>query len=72
MRLTSLSIALLLAALAAPAAAQTAAERAACESDAKKHCPGVRPIGGKLLDCMSSKKDKLTDACRKVVESKGR
>jgi hypothetical protein len=71
MRLVSLSL-LIVASLATPALAQTAAERAACEADAKKYCPGVRPIGGKLLECMSKNKDKLTDSCRKVIESRSR
>jgi hypothetical protein len=71
MRLFSFIFVLLIASLATPVLAQTAAERAACEADAKKFCPGVRPIGGKLLECMSKEKAKLTEACRKVIESRG-
>jgi hypothetical protein len=63
---------LLATSLATPALAQSAAERAACEADAKKLCPGVRPIGGQLLNCLATNKAKLTDACKKVVESKGK
>ena len=72
MRLFSFSFVLLIASLATPVLAQTAAERAACEADAKKFCPGIRPIGGQLLACMAKEKAKLSDACRKVVESKGK
>jgi hypothetical protein len=67
-----LSLVLIIASLATPALAQSAAERAACEGDAKKLCPGIRPIGGQLLTCLAKNKAKLTDACKKVVESKGK
>jgi hypothetical protein len=67
-----LSLVLIIASLATPAFAQTASERAACEADAKQLCPGVRPIGGQLLACLAKNKTNLNDACRKVVESKGK
>jgi hypothetical protein len=55
--------------MGAPCAfAQTAAERAACRDDFQKLCPGVSPGGGRILGCLSKQKDKLSDACRKVVE----
>ncbi len=72
MRYALLALILLFGSLATPASAQSAAERAACEADAKKVCPGVRPIGGQLLDCLAKQKDKLSDACKKVVDSRGK
>lgn len=51
--------------------AQTAAERAACMDDFKKLCPGVAPGGGRVLGCLSKQKDKLTEACRAVVQKHG-
>jgi hypothetical protein len=58
--------------MGAPCAfAQTAAERAACSGDFKKLCPGVAPGGGRVLGCLSKQKDKLSDACRQVVEKHG-
>lgn len=68
----SIMLVALFASLAAPALAQTAAERAACQGDAQKLCPGIRPIGGQLLACLAKEKAKLTGACKKVVESKGK
>ncbi len=64
--------ALLLAGLSSTAFAQTAEQRAACEADAKKLCSGVMPGGGRILDCLATQKNKLSDACKKVVESQGR
>lgn len=64
--------ALLLAGLSSTALAQTAEQRAACEADVKKLCSGIMPGGGRILDCLAKQKDKLSDACKKVVESQGR
>ncbi len=72
MRLFSFSLALLAASLATPALAQTAAQRAACEADSKKFCAGTLPGGGRILVCLAKQKDKLSDACKKVVESQGK
>ncbi len=69
MRVALLTLILLVGSLATPASAQTAAERAACEADTKKFCPGMMPGGGRILDCLAKQKDKLTDACKKVVDS---
>ncbi len=55
-----------------PAVAQTAAERAACEADTKKFCPGIMPGGGRIIECLAKQKDKLTDACKKVVDAQGK
>jgi hypothetical protein len=70
-RIVLLSAALSLVALAS-ANAQTAAQRAACGADVKKFCPGMRPGGGQILDCLAKQKPKLSPACRKVVEQQGR
>ncbi len=52
-----------------PAAAQTptAEQRAACGEDVKKLCAGVQPGGGRLMDCLNKQKDKVSDACKKVL-----
>ena len=54
------------------ASAQTAEQRAACRDDVKKFCAGITPGGGRILDCLAKQKDKLSDSCKKVVESQGR
>ena len=53
------------------ASALSFADKMACRADAKKLCPGVTPGEGKILDCLAPQKDKLTDACRAVVEKNG-
>jgi hypothetical protein len=63
---------LLAAALASQATAQTAEQRAACGDDVKKLCNGVMPGGGRILECLAKQKDKLSDACKKVVAEQGR
>lgn len=40
----------------------------ACEEDFKKLCPDVRPGGGRILKCLNGQTDKLTPACREVLE----
>jgi hypothetical protein len=72
LRLTTIAAALTLLTAGAPVLAQTAEQRAACEADAKKMCPGIQPGGGRILDCLAKQKDKLSDACKKVVASQGR
>ena len=64
--------ALLMAGLSSAALAQTAEQRTACQGDAKKLCPGIMPGGGRVLECLAKQKDKLSDTCKKVIESQGR
>ncbi len=71
---TSVIAALLIAATALPAAAQsgpTPQEQMACRGDASKFCAehiGKQP---QMNACLRENKTKLSDACRKVVESHG-
>jgi len=58
--------------LTALASAQNADQRAACGADAKTLCSGVMPGGGRILDCLAKQKDKLSDACKKVVADQGK
>ncbi|HLL27514.1 MAG TPA: cysteine rich repeat-containing protein [Xanthobacteraceae bacterium] len=67
-----LAVLVLAAGFSSVALAQSAEQRAACGDDFKKLCNGVIPGGGRVLDCLARQKDKLSDACRKVVESQGR
>ena len=43
--------------------------RGACRDDAQKLCAGVERGGGKIRECLAGQIDKLSDACRKMVES---
>lgn len=55
--------------LSSAALAQTAAERAACQADAEKLCAGVKPGGGRIVQCLAKQLDKLSPECRKVLQS---
>jgi hypothetical protein len=48
--------------------------RGACRADAQKLCAGINRSAGRgaILDCLASQKDKLSDDCRKSVESRGK
>jgi hypothetical protein len=48
--------------------------RGACRADAQKLCAGINRSAGRgaVLDCLASQKDKLSDDCRKSVESRGK
>ena len=70
----SVLAALLLAATAQPAAAQsgpTLQEQMACRSDASKFCAEHVGKPPEMNACLRENKSKLSDACRKVVESRG-
>lgn len=69
MRLLSCFVGLGMCLFSAVAFAQTAAERAACQADFEKYCKGVKPGGGRGMECLSKQLDKLTPQCKKVVES---
>ncbi len=67
--LTKISAPLLLAlAAAALAPSAFAAERGrvteACKADIKKLCPGVKPGGGRIAECLKDKKDQMSDECK--------
>jgi len=57
-----------------PASAQQAGGaaqqlRTACEADAKKHCNGIKPGGGRLLQCLKGKQNELSPACQTALKS---
>jgi hypothetical protein len=71
---TSVVAALLLAAVTLPAAAQsgpTPQEQMACRSDAGKFCAEHIGKPPQMNACLRQNKSKLSDGCRKVVESHG-
>jgi Cysteine rich repeat len=55
--------------LSSPALAQTAEEEAACRADFQKFCQGVMPGGGRIVSCLANHKDKISSACKKVVDA---
>ena len=71
---TSVFAALLLATAIPPASAQSGPslqEQMACRSDASKFCAEHVGKPPEMNACLRSNKTKLSDACRKVVESRG-
>lgn len=71
---TSVVAALLLAATILPAEAQsgpTLQEQMACRGDASKFCAEHVGKPPQMNACLRENKTKLSDACRKVVESRG-
>ena len=70
----SVLAALLLAATAASAAAQsgpTPQEQMTCRSDASKFCAEHIGKPPQMNACLRENKSKLSESCRKVVESRG-
>ena len=70
----SVLAALLLAATALPAVAPSAPtlqEQMACRGDASKFCAEHVGKPPQMNACLRENKSKLSDACRKVVESRG-
>lgn len=47
----------------------TAEQRAACKTDYDTLCKGTMPGGGRVLACLAKQHDKLTQACKKVVDA---
>lgn len=55
---------------AAPVMAQTADPRGACKADYDKFCAGIAPGGGRIVACLNGKRDQLSDACKKALDSR--
>lgn len=43
--------------------------KAACDADIERLCSNVFPGGGRIKDCLVSKKDQLTVGCAEALES---
>ena len=39
-----------------------------CSADAEKLCPETQPGDGRLLECLESKSDRVSEGCKKAVE----
>lgn len=63
---------IVLVSLSSAAPAQEGGHRGACRADAQKLCAGIEHGGGRILDCLAGQKDKLSDDCRKLVESRSK
>jgi hypothetical protein len=50
--------------------AQSADSRGACKADYDKFCAGTAPGGGRVVTCLNKQRDQLSDACKKVLDSR--
>ncbi|MGL4241973.1 MAG: cysteine rich repeat-containing protein [Beijerinckiaceae bacterium] len=48
-----------------------AAIQSACRSDVQTHCSDVQPGGGRIMQCMRTKQDKLGENCRGALAKAG-
>jgi hypothetical protein len=49
----------------------TPSERESCRRDTVRLCKGVAPEDGPMLDCLKTNRQKLSVACRTVLETHG-
>jgi hypothetical protein len=47
----------------------TAEQQAACKADYQKYCKGTMPGGGRIIACLNKQRDKLAEACKKVLDA---
>ena len=47
----------------------TSEQRNACMGDYEKYCKSVTPGGGRIIACLAKESDKLTPACKKVLQA---
>ena len=54
---------------AAFAQAATSDQRGACKTDYEKYCKGTMPGGGRIIACLDKQRDRLAEACKKVLDA---
>ena len=69
LRTILMTAALLFVSQTAFAQEMTAEQRSACMGDYEKFCKGVAPGGGRIIACLAKESDKITPACKKVLEA---
>jgi hypothetical protein len=45
-------------------------QQAACKADYQKYCKGTVPGGGRIVACLNQQRDRLSDACKKAIDSR--
>lgn len=51
-----------------PAAAAAGPVAEACKADVQTLCPGVQPGDGRIKQCMTKNRSKLSDACKSALK----
>ena len=47
----------------------TAEQRSACQADFNKYCKGTVPGGGRIIACLDGQHNRLSAACKKVLDA---
>jgi len=70
-RLISLCALAVFASAATTALAQSRSDaRKACAADFRTVCSGTKPGGGKIIRCLNDNRDKLSEACKAVLDKR--
>jgi cysteine rich repeat protein len=57
-------------ALSGLASAQSSDPRGACKADYDKFCAGIAPGGGRVVACLTDKRDQLSATCKEALDNR--
>jgi len=57
-------------ALSGLASAQSPDPRGACKADYDNFCAGIAPGGGRIVACLTEKRDQLSATCKSVLDNR--
>ncbi|MHC4055264.1 cysteine rich repeat-containing protein [Bradyrhizobium sp. 25ACV] len=70
--MSKLNFAAIIVALAfsGAASAQSSDPRGACKADYDKFCAGIAPGGGRVVACLTDKRDRLSATCKAALDNR--